>query len=190
MRIAAIALSIGLGLTAGAAAQGTSKNVSNDRSPPSGAPATKSQMDEIRKLVHELERSTSKLNVLMEDYRNLLDKRPKSRGGGSPEAKAAHDKELERWQAALDRVVRSIHKTHAAIGETTKRLDTATTAKLPTSLGKEVANARNAAGPLSAAAEQVLAKHKPKPRKAAKRGTKPRAPDSDAHLLDDLSLDL
>jgi hypothetical protein len=138
-------------------------------------------MAEIRSIVRELERSSSKLSVLLTDYRGLLDQRP-------PKSQEA---QLARWQAAFDRLLRTLQSTHVMVVEATKRLNEATTAKLPTSVAKEVADARNEAQPVRTAAEQVLRQHKPKPKpaKGPEHGAKaPAETDSDAHLLDDVDL--
>ena len=156
MRIPAITLLICLGLTAAAAAQGTP----NSKAAGGGS---KAQLSEIRSLVHELERTSSKLDVLIADYRSLMDKRPRAQGS-SPDAKAAQKKQFKRWDSAVERLLRSIQKTHAAIVETTKRLKPTNDKKLPTSLGKELADARNTADAAQAAGKQVLSKRKPKKR--------------------------
>ena len=145
MRIPAITLSICLGLAATAAAQGAPKGKAA-----SSARASKAQVKEIRSIVHELERLSSKLSVQLDDFRSMSQQRPPK----------AQKQQLGRWQAAFDRLLRSLQKTHAALGETTKRLNQAATVKLPTSLDKEVADARNAADPVRLAAKPVLAKHK------------------------------
>ena len=174
MRISAITLSICLGLAVTAAAEGAPKGKAA-----SSSRASKVQVKEIRSIVHELERLSSKLGVLLNDFRSISEQRPPK----------AQQKQRARWEAAFDRLLRSLQKTHAALVQTTKRLNQTTTVKLPTSLDKEVADARKGAEPVRRAAKPVLAKHKSRLKKRPKRTKKaPAASDADAHLLDDLDL--
>ena len=181
MKLRAITVLTCLLLAATAVAQGASKDKAS-----SSAPATKAQLSEVRSIVSELEKAGSKLSGLITDYRSMMEQRPQSRGA-SADAKKAQDDQLARWEAAVERLLNSLEKTHLAVVETTKRLDQATHATLPTSLAKDVATARNAADAARVAAEQVLSKRKPK-KASARRTDKsaPKADPADAHLLDDL----
>jgi hypothetical protein len=145
MNVRAIITLVWFGLAATAAAQGT---------------ASKSQLSEVRSITNELEGHTGKLRDLMEQYRSLVEERPRS-GGGSPEEKKAHDAQLAKWDAALDRLMRRVDLARAQVVEAKQRLDQAATGQLPTALAKDVANARNEAEAQRAAAEQALAKNKP-----------------------------
>ena len=174
MRVAAITLSLCLGLAGTAAADDGPKGKNENADG-----AAKSRMAEVRSIVRDLERSTSTLTVLLKDVRGHLEERPPK----------AQQQQLERWEGAFDQLLRSLQKAHAAVVETTKRLNEGATAQLPTSLAKEVANARNEAEPMRAAAEQVLKQHKPKPQKTSKRATKaPEAAQPDDLRLDDVDL--
>ncbi len=161
MKVSAITMLIWFGLATAAVAQGT----------PSGGPgaSSKSQLSEVRSIVHELEARTEKLRDLMAQYRSLVEQRPQAEGG-SPEAKKAHDAQLAKWNTALERLLRRVDAARAAVVETSQSLDQAATGPLPTALAKDVATARNEAGAQRAAAEQALAKSKPaKAAKPAKR---------------------
>jgi len=174
MRILPITLSFCLGLAATAAAEGAPKGKAT-----SSAKATRAQVKEIRSIVHELERQSSKLSVLLDDFRTLSAKRPRK----------AQKEQLARWDAAFNRLLRSMQKTQTALVETGKRLDQAATVKLPTTLHKEVADARNAAEPVRLAVKPLLAKNKSRLKKKPKRAKNPSSDsDADAHLLDDLDL--
>jgi len=176
MKLRAITVLTCLVLAATALAQGASKD----------KPASKAQLSEVRSIVSELEKAGSKLSGLITDYRSITEQRPQSRGGNA-EAKKAQDDQLARWEAAVERLLNSMEKTHLAVVETIKRLDQATHAALPTSLAKDVANARNTSDAARVAAEQVLSKRKPKkpsPKRADK--SAPKTDPGDAHLLDDL----
>jgi uncharacterized protein YukE len=124
-----------------------------------GTPS-KSQLSEIRSITSELEGRTEKLRDLMEQYRSLVEQRPQA-GGGGPEAKKAHDEQLAKWDAALDRLMRRVDASRAEVVETKQRLDQVATGQLPTGLAKDVANAKNEAEAQRTAAEQALAKNKP-----------------------------
>lgn len=174
MKILAFTLSFCLGLAVTAAAEGAPKGKAA-----SSSRASKDQLKEIRSSVRELERLSSTVDMLLKDVRSISAQRPPK----------AQKKQVARWEAAFNRVLRSLQKTHAALVETTKRLDQAITVKLPTSLDKEVSDARLAAEPARRAAKPVLAKHRSRLKKKAKRTKKaPAASDADAHLLDDLDL--
>ena len=162
MKISAISVLIWIAVGATAAAEG----------PPSGKAASQgaassTQLPEIRSIVHELQGYTEKLADLMGQYRSLIEQRPQSEGG-SPEAKKADEARLAKWNAAVERLVLRIDTARAAVVGATQRLDQSVTGALPTSLAKEVANARNEAAAERTAAEQAIAKaksaqaHKPK----------------------------
>lgn len=153
MKIPAIIMLIWFGLVATAAAEGapTGKGAGQD--------ATQAQLTEIRSVVHELEPRTEKLHELMEQYRSMVEQRPQ----GSD----------EKWRASLDRLLKRIDDARAAVAETTQRLHQVSDGRrLPTALGKDVANALNEAGAQRTAAEQALANNKgkssPKTAKTAK----------------------
>jgi DNA repair exonuclease SbcCD ATPase subunit len=157
MKIPAIIVLIWFGIVAMAAAQGgpVGKGSSQD--------ATQAQLTEIRSVVHELEARTEKLHELMEQYRSMVEQRPQG--------------EDAKWNAALDRLLHRIDDAHAAVVETTQRLHQASDGRrLPTALGKDVANALNEAGAQRTAAEQALAKNKGKPAKTAKPAKQAPAP--------------
>jgi hypothetical protein len=169
MNVPALTMSIWLGFATVAAAQGT----------PSGKPASpsasKTQLSEVRSLVHDLQGRTEKLRDLMTQYRSLVEQRPQSEGG-SPEAKKAQDEQLAKWSGALERLLRRVDTARAAVAETLERLGQAATGTLPTALGKDVANARNEAEAQRAGAEQALVKSKPT---LAKGKRTPQAPAPD-----------
>jgi hypothetical protein len=154
MNIRTITMLICFGLATTAAAQGTPGGKSAS---PGGS--SKSQLSEIRSLVHELQARTEKLRDLITVYRSLVEQRPQS-GYGSAEAKKEHEQNLAKWNMALERQLRRIDDARAAVVETTQRLDQSATGTLPTSLGKDVANARNEAEAQRTFAEQMLAKSK------------------------------
>lgn len=168
MKVSAIIMLICCGLVATAAAEGASsgKGASQD--------ATQAQLDEIRSVVHQLEPRTEKLQELMEQYRSMVEQRPQ----GSD----------DKWSAALDRLLKRIDDARAAVVETTQRLHQASDGRrLPTALGKDVANALNEAGAQRTAAEQALAKNKGKSAKPSKPAKQPPAPAQPGlELPDDL----
>ncbi len=170
MNVRAIVLLICLGFAAPVAAEGSrgGKAVS-----PAAAP--KAALSEIRKLVHELERDAGKLGDLMAQYRSLVEKRPRGKKAGE---------QLAKWNKAVDRLLRRIDKARTAMVETMQSLDQAATGKLPTGLGKELANARNEAKAARSASKQALAKRRPA--RASKRPKKAPEAEDNSHLLDDL----
>jgi len=155
MNVPAITMLIWLGLAATAAAQ----NTPSGKGASPGA-SSKAQLSEIRSLVHELQARTEKLGDLMTQYRSLVEQRPQAEGG-SPDAKKAHEDQLAKWNAALERLLRRVDGARTAVVETTQRLDQSATGELPTGLAKDLASARNEAGAQRTAAEQALAKSKP-----------------------------
>lgn len=169
MRVSAITGLIWLVLAA--TAVGQTKSSGNATSPGGGA-QSKAVLAEVRSIVHELEGHTEKLRELLADHRSLVERRPES-GGGSPEAKKAQEEQLAKWEAALERQLVRIESGHAALVETTQRLDKAITGELPTGLAKDVAKARNEAEPERLMAEQALAKRKSSPARKAKPGKQP-----------------
>jgi hypothetical protein len=150
MNVPALIVLIWFGLVATASAQGTPT----------------SQLSAIRSVVSELEGRTDKLHELNAQYRSLVEQRPQPEDG-SPEAKKAQEAQLAKWNAALDRLLRRIDQARTDVVATTQRLDQLTTGPLPTSLAKDVANARNEAGAERSAAEQAL-KSKPAPGRTPK----------------------
>jgi uncharacterized protein YukE len=177
MNVPAITMLIWFGVAASAAAQGA----------PSGKAAggsSKVQLSEVRTLVHELEARTEKLRDLMSQYRSLVEQRPEAQGG-SPEAKQAHEAQLAKWNTALDRLLRRVDEARAAVVEMTQRLDQSATGQLPTALAKDVASARNEAGAQRTAAEQALAKSKPRTANASKRGKQTPATEKPAPPIPD-----
>jgi hypothetical protein len=163
MKVPAITvLMIGFAVATTAAAEGTSSG----KAASPGA-SSKNQLSEIRSLTHELQGHTEKLRDLMTQYRAHLEQRPQPEGTG-PEAKKAHEEQLARWDAALERLLRRIDAARASVVDTKQRLDQAATGQLPTALAKDVANAKNEAEAERTAAEQALAKSKPSRKKAAK----------------------
>jgi DNA repair exonuclease SbcCD ATPase subunit len=177
MNVVAISVSILLGLAATASAQDTPKG-----KPAGQSAASKGQLSEVRSLVHELEARSEKLLDLMTQYRSLVEQRPQPQGG-SPDAKKAHEDQLASWSGAVERLLRRIDAARAAVVEAMQRLDQAATQQLPTTLAKDVANARNQAEAQRAAAEQALAKNKSAPARTAKPAKK--APAADAPTLPD-----
>lgn len=173
----ALCILICLGLATTAAAQGAQGGKSE-----SSAGASKTSLSEVRKVVHELQGRTEKLRDLMEQYRSLVEQRPQK----------ADDAQLAKWSAAIDRLMKRVEGAHAAVVETTKQLDQADIAKLPTALAKDAANARNEAEAQRTAAEQALTKNKStaraakptKPAKQAPASEKP-APTLPEGLEDD-----
>lgn len=171
MKVSSIVVSICLGLSAPAFAQSAAKGKTT-----SSARASKAQVEEIRSIVHELERLSSKLDVLLKDAHSISAQRPPK----------SQKKQLARWDSAFNRVLRSMQKTHTALIEATKRLDQATGVKMPTSLDKEVANARLGADPLLVAGKQVLTKNRARLEKKARSAKKkPAAAETDELRLDD-----
>lgn len=174
MKVSAITGLIWLALATAAMAQ--AKSSSDTASP--GAPS-KSSLAEVRAIVHDLEGHTEKLQELLANHRSLVDQRPQSKGG-SPEAKKSYEEQLGKWEAALDRLLTRIDSAHAAVVETTLRLDKSIKGELPTGLAKDVARVRNDAAPERAMAEQVLAKRKPpSARKSKPASDKPAAPSNE-----------
>jgi hypothetical protein len=169
MKTAIIAALICLGFVGGAAAEGKPKAPSSSR-------ASKAQLSEIRSVVRDLEKAGSTLEAQLSDYRSLMSKRPAT----------SQKEQFAKWEAVIERLLDSMTRTHTKVVDTTKRLDQVSTAKLPTSLAKEEADARNAAGAARAAAEQVLAKRKPKKKKTTAKKPAPKRDEAEAHLLDDL----
>jgi transketolase len=151
MNIPAIAMLIWFGLVATAAAQGTPAAKGSAQGTPSQA-----QLSEIRSVVNELQARTEKLHELMEQYRSHVEQRPQSQ--------EAQDK----WNTALERLLRRIDQARAQVVETSQHLDQLSKRTLPTSLGKDVADAHNDAEAQRTAAEQALAKTKPAPARATK----------------------
>jgi uncharacterized protein YukE len=179
MNVPAITMLIWFGLAATAAAQGT----------PSGKAASpgassKAQLSEIRSLVHDLQARTEKLRDLMTQYRSLVEQRPQAEGG-SPDAKKAHEKQLAKWDTALERLMRRLDGARTAVVETTQRLDQLATGPLPTSLAKDVASARNEAEAQRTGAEQALAKNKSASARASKRAKQPPATEKTAPPIPD-----
>jgi DNA repair exonuclease SbcCD ATPase subunit len=168
MNVPAITILIWFGLVATAAAQGTPTGKGSSQGAPSQA-----QLSEIRSVVNELEARTEKLHELMEQYREMVGERPQGQEA------------LAKWNTALDRLMRRIDQAHAAVAESTQHLSQVAKGSLPTSLGKDVANAHNEAEAQRTAAEHALAKNKPakggtsKPAKqtAAKEKAPPPMPD-------------
>ena len=152
---------------------------------PTAAPS-QAQLSELRALAHELQARTEKLGDLLEQYSSLARQRPQAQAGNAG-AKKAHDDQLAKWDAAVERLLRRVDGAHAAVVETLQRLDQLPNARLPTSLAKDVVRARNDAVTQRTAAEQVLAKNKavlarpPKPAKSA-----PPPEDLGPSLPDDL----
>ena len=183
MKVTAITMLIWLGLATVAAGQGTASSKA-----PSSGPASKAQLSEIRSLVHELELRTDKLRDLMAQYRSLVERRPQPEGA-SPEAKKAHDDQLAKWSASLERLLAKLDGGRAAVVETVQQLNQAVTGQLPTGLAKDVANARNDADAQRAAAEEALVKSKPAAARASKRAAQKPAAEPAApppELPDDL----
>lgn len=181
MKISAITMAIGLSLAASAAAQDSA----NSKRASPGA-SSKTPFTQVRSLANELQGSAEKLGDLMSIYRSLLDQRPQS-AGGSPEQKKAHDEQFAKWSAAVERHLTRIEQTRGVVVETMQRLDQAAKGQnLPTSLAKDVANARNEADAQRSAADQAL---KSKPKLAPKRGKPAPKHEEPAPPLDD-DLDL
>lgn len=153
MNAPAIALLICVGLAAvfasPSAAQGT----------PSASASSKPQLSEIRSLVHKLQGHTDKLSELMTQYRSLVEQRPQPEGGGA-EAKKAHEDQLAKWSAALDRLLLRIDEARTPVVDVKQRLDQLATGQLPTTLAKDVANAKNESEAQRTEADQALAKRK------------------------------
>jgi hypothetical protein len=164
MKISAITGLIWLVLAA--TAVGQSKSSGNATSP--GA-QSKSVLAEVRAIVRELEGRTEKLRELLANHRSLVEQRPES------------GEQLAKWEAALARLVITIENGHAALIETTQRLDKSISGELPTGLAKDVAKARNEAEPERLMAEQVLAKRKAasKSKPAKQANEKPAAPSNE-----------
>lgn len=169
MKVTAITLVICLGIAGTAAAEGSHGSKSTSSAAPS-----KADLAQIRTVVHELERSTGKLIDLMSQYRSMIEQRPQAK------------KQLEKWNKALDRLVRRIAKTRDSVAETMGRMDEMAKGKLPTALAKDVANAHNQADAERAGADQVLAKHKPKPEHRSKRAKKAPPEDNGPPPLGDI----
>jgi ribosome-binding protein aMBF1 (putative translation factor) len=175
MKIPAITLLMCIGLSASAAAEGARQGKSE-----SSQSASKEQLAEIRSVLRELVRVTGKLTDLMGQYRSLIEQRPAAKKGS--------DEQLAKWNEALDRLVRRIDAARTPVVDTMKQLDQLASVTLPTSLGKDVANAHNEADAVRAAADQVLANHKPKPAPAKTAKKTPDADETEPPLgdLDDL----
>jgi DNA repair exonuclease SbcCD ATPase subunit len=175
MKVSAITMLIWFAITAIAGAQG------------GGAPS-KASLSEVRALVHELQGHTDKLRELMSEYRSLVERRPQPEGG-SPEAKKAHEQQLEKWTAALERLMRRVDVARTAVVETVQRLDRAAAGQqLPTALAKDLANARNDAEAQRATAEQALAQNKPAPARPSKHAKQTEREKEPPPLPDDLDL--
>jgi hypothetical protein len=159
MKISAITMLIWIAVGAStAAAEGTQ---SGKAASPGGT--SKTELSEIRSLVHELQGRTEKLSDLMTQYRSHLEQRPQG------------EEQLAKWEAALDRLYKRMDAARAAVVETMQRLEHVAIDQLPTSLAKDLANARNEAGAQRTAAEQALAKNKPS-RKAKQAKAPPEKP--------------
>lgn len=173
MKVSAITGLIWLALVA--TAFGQTKSTGNE---PSSGVQSKSALAEVRTIVHELEGRTEKLRELLANHRSLVEQRPESQ------------EQLEKWDAALERLLVRIESAHAALLETTQRLDKTITGELPTGLAKDVAKARNEAEPERAMAEQVLAAKRKsaaaKKTKPAKQAPSEKTPSSSDDGLDDL----
>jgi ABC-type transporter Mla subunit MlaD len=178
MNLQVFALLICVALSAVAPSTGAAQGA------PSGASASsKPQLAEIRASLRALQGHTDTLRELMEQYRALVERRPEAEGS-SADAKKAHEAQLAKWSAALERLLRRIDEAHKALVEVAQRLSQQATGNLPTSLAKDVANARNEADAERATAEQALAKRAP----AAPAGKQPppREKVEASHELDDL----
>lgn len=170
MKVSAITVGVWLLLATAAAAQGASSAKGE------GSTESSKSLSGIRSLVHELQGRTERLSDEMNVYRTLVEQKPK---GSSGEA-------LDKWSAALERQLHRIDAARASVVETLQQLDAAAKgAKLPTSLGKDVANAHNEADAQRAAAEQALAQNKAvmnRPKKATKKAEDKPAPELPADL--------
>jgi hypothetical protein len=183
MKITAFSVLIGLVLATAAAAQGTPSGKAD-----SPGRASKGQLSEVRSVVHELQGHTEKLRDLMAQYRSLVEQRPQAEGG-SPDEKKAHEAQLERWSAAVERLLKRVDGARAQVVETVQRLDRAVTGELPTALAKDVASARNEADAERANAEQALTKSKTSPARKSKPAKQPPASDKPTpELPDDIDL--
>jgi hypothetical protein len=170
MKITAMIALIWVALAATAGAQGAPS-----KPPGSGA---SSKASEVRSLVHELQGHTGKLADLNEQYRSHIEQRPQG-----------NDAQLAKWDAALERLLGRIDAAHKVVVDSKQRLEQAIAGQtLSTSLGKDVANARNEADAERAAAEQALAKSKPGKGKAAKQAKPKPAEKAPPPLPDDLDL--
>lgn len=169
MNVPAITMLIWFGLTATAAAQGAPTGKGSSQSAPSQA-----QLSEIRSVVNELQARTEKLHELMTQYRSLVEQRPQAQ------------EQLAKWNTALERLLRRVDQARAAVVETTQRLDQLATGPLPTSLGKDVATARNEAGAQRTAAEQALVKNKAALARTSKPAKQTRATEKAPTIPDDL----
>jgi len=169
MNVRAITILVGLGLATASGAAAQSKS-------PGPSVSSKSRLAEVRSRVHDLEATTSKLRVSMEDYRSLTEQRPSS------DDKKGND----RWNRAMARLMERVRTTHAAIVDRTQRLDEVTKEPLPTSLGKDVADARNEAEATRADAEQALKSYKPPPPSKAEPKKAPERDEPDSDPLRDL----
>jgi hypothetical protein len=171
MKVPAITILIWFGIAATASAQGTTGKASQ------GAPS-QAQLSEIRSVLNELQARTEKLHELMEQYRSMIGERPQSQ------------EQHAKWSTALDRLMHRIDQARAAVTESSQRLDQLAKGSLPTSLGKDVANAHNDAEAQRTAAEQALLKNKPatgRTSKPAKQtAAKEKAPPPSSDGLDDL----
>jgi hypothetical protein len=180
MNVPAIVILIWFGLATTAAAQGAPS--SKAASP--GA-SSKTQLSEIRTLVHELQGHTEKLSDLMTQYRSLVGQRPQAEGG-SPDAKQAYEDQLAKWSAAVERLLRRVDEARVAVAESKQRLDQAATGQLPTALAKDVANARNDAEAQRTAAEEAVAKNKTAPSRTSKHAKQAPAEKPAPPIPDDL----
>jgi hypothetical protein len=177
-----ITVLFGLVLAASAAAQGQD-TPSGKAASPSAPP--KGQLAEVRSLVSELQGHTDKLSDLLSQYRSLVEQRPEPEGS-SPEQKKAHDAQLEKWSAALERLLKRLDTARADVVDTKTRLEKAATGELPTSLAKDVAKSRTEADAQRANAEQALAAKRPAPAKKAKSTKAPPPEKAPPPIPDDL----
>ncbi|MDD9935593.1 MAG: hypothetical protein OXT09_18425 [Myxococcales bacterium] len=166
MNVRAITFLVGVGLAAGAVAQ---------QKAPGPSQSPKARLAEIRSRVHDLEAATGKLRDLMGQYRSLVERQPSGDG-----------KRVEKWNRAVERLLRRVRKSHGNVVEATARLDEVAQGRLPTSVAKDVANARNDAEATRGAAEEALAKHKPSPPKKEKAKKEPAREHPDDDPLRDL----
>jgi len=178
MKLSTITVLIGLVLATTAAAQGTPSGKAT-----SSGGSSKTQLSEVRAIVHELEGQTEKLRELLTQYGSLVEQRPQSEGG-SPEAKKAYEDQLAKWDAAIGRLLVRIDTGRATVVDTTQRLDKSITGELPTTLAKDVARAHNEADAERATAEQVLIKNKSRKSKPAKQAPAKEPDPSDSTDLD------
>jgi len=178
----AIAVLFVLGLAAGAAAQGARSGKASSET------SEKLQPSEIRAVVHEAQKHVETLRGLLDEYRSLVEGRPKQRGSGA-EAKKAYDKQVAKWGAALDGVLRRLEKAHARLVQLTPSLGKAAKLQLTTALGRDVADTFNEAEAQRTAAEQALSKSKDEAARLAKnrkQTAEKKEKPAENHELDDL----